>query len=287
MTETAEFDDVGAHVRRVDEDRWIASRFADARGRARLEAVYAFAYEVARVREAATDPLIGEIRLAWWREVIEALEADPAGMRRHLAAQALASAFADPETRPPRAAFEAVLDGRMRELGDAPFVTIAEFGDFAEGTAGAVMRLAASAVLDGAALDPAAHEALGLAGRAWGLTGMVRAFPHHAARGRLLIPDDALAEARTSRHALAAAHDPERARRALAPVISAARLTAAKAWRRRRAIPAQAWPAVGYVALTRGYLRALSQADDPYQPVERPLLWRQLRITASALTGGL
>src|ERR1700741_1474761 len=57
-------------VRAGDKDRWLASLFAPADRRRHLHALYGFTLEVARVRELAREPMAGEIRLQWWREVI-------------------------------------------------------------------------------------------------------------------------------------------------------------------------------------------------------------------------
>ena len=62
----------GAIVRRHDRDRYQTALFAPSDRREALFALYAFNYEVARVREAVTTPMLGQIRLQWWREVIEA-----------------------------------------------------------------------------------------------------------------------------------------------------------------------------------------------------------------------
>ena len=61
--------DLDALVRRVDPDRWLASRYiADVDARADVIALYALNYELSRAAEVASQPLIGEMRLAWWRE---------------------------------------------------------------------------------------------------------------------------------------------------------------------------------------------------------------------------
>jgi phytoene synthase len=66
--------DLDALVRRVDPDRWLASRFiADKAKRAEVVALYALNFELARVGESVSNPLAGEIRLAWWRERLEAI----------------------------------------------------------------------------------------------------------------------------------------------------------------------------------------------------------------------
>lgn len=71
-----------------DPDRWLSSRFvSDARARARLVALYALDGEWARVAGAVSTPLAGEIRLAWWRDAVEAFAAG--GPAEHPALEAL------------------------------------------------------------------------------------------------------------------------------------------------------------------------------------------------------
>ena len=55
--------------------------FAPAARREALFALYAFNYEIARVRETVTQPMLGQIRLQWWRENIAAAFGD--GPVRH------------------------------------------------------------------------------------------------------------------------------------------------------------------------------------------------------------
>ena len=59
-----------ALVRTSDKDRFLASLFAPADARPYLHALYAFANEIARVRAAVREPLPGEIRLQWWRDML-------------------------------------------------------------------------------------------------------------------------------------------------------------------------------------------------------------------------
>src|SRR4051795_4988915 len=58
-------------VRESNKDRFLATLFAPAELRPALHALYAFDIEVARVPTLARQPIAGEIRLQWWREVLE------------------------------------------------------------------------------------------------------------------------------------------------------------------------------------------------------------------------
>ena len=66
---------IDKRVRKVDEDRWISSRYAPAAERRALTALYALAYELARVRLAVSEEGLGLIRYQWWREALAELEA--------------------------------------------------------------------------------------------------------------------------------------------------------------------------------------------------------------------
>src|SRR5579863_10060204 len=57
-------------VRTTDRDRYVATLFAPAEHRDALFALYAFNAEISRVRDVAREPMPGEIRLQWWREVV-------------------------------------------------------------------------------------------------------------------------------------------------------------------------------------------------------------------------
>ena len=155
--------DLDALVRRVDPDRWLASRFiADPKARADVIALYAFNYELARVAGGVSNALMGEIRLTWWREAMDEIAAgQPA--RKHPTVEAVAAAGY------PLSALAEMAEARMADLDAAPFETEGEVLAYLDATAGAVMMLAAWR------LDPKADpHAVQEAARAYGLAGLWR-----------------------------------------------------------------------------------------------------------------
>ncbi|HEY8574582.1 squalene/phytoene synthase family protein [Phenylobacterium sp.] len=151
--------DLDALLKRVDPDRWLSSRFVvDPERRADVVAIYAFDHELARAPKVASNPLLGEIRLTWWREVLdEVFEGRP--VRHHPTAQALGQAVRRHAL--PREPLEAMIDARYRELDPAP-MSEAEALEWARDTAGRAAELAVR-LLDPAADAPAARDA----GAAW------------------------------------------------------------------------------------------------------------------------
>lgn len=59
-----------ALVRENDRDRYLSTLFVPADKRPALFALYAFDIEVSRVAQLVKEPMAGEIRLQWWRDVI-------------------------------------------------------------------------------------------------------------------------------------------------------------------------------------------------------------------------
>lgn len=85
LASAAEFD---ARLKRSDEDRWLASRYAPTADRERLAAIYLLNQELQRTLHAK-EPMLGKIRLQWWRETIEQV-VGAAPVRRHDLAEELA-----------------------------------------------------------------------------------------------------------------------------------------------------------------------------------------------------
>ncbi len=69
--------DLDAQVRAADLDRWLASRFvADEQRRTDLIALYAFEAELMAIPTRVTQPLLAEMRYAWWAEQMEGVFTD-------------------------------------------------------------------------------------------------------------------------------------------------------------------------------------------------------------------
>ncbi len=90
LASSEEFD---ARLKRTDEDRWLATRYAPQAGRERLIAIYLFNQELQRTLHTK-EPMLGKIRLQWWRETLEQV-AGKAPVRRHDLAEELARVTKD------------------------------------------------------------------------------------------------------------------------------------------------------------------------------------------------
>lgn len=262
-------------VRRADPDRYLSALFAPAERRPLLFALYAFNHELAHVGEAVREPMLADIRFEWWREAVEgARDGRP---RAHDVVRALAELFAC--AGPPLELFEAMIAARRGNAGD--FADLAALEAYGDATSGNLMRIAAR-LLDERVPDEALVRH---AGTAYALTGILRALPAHAARGKLHLPRDLLKD-----NGIAIAElRPGTAAPKLAPVIAAiaARARAHHLFARKRPKPRHAMAAVLPAALVPLYARRVIRkgAELLSEAQEIPLYRRQWAMLCAATVG--
>jgi phytoene synthase len=176
---------IGGFARAHDPDRFLCALFAPAERREALFALIALNHELARAREATTNPMAALIRLQWWRDAVEEARAGrPA--RRHEVAGPLHGAITAGQLDPD--ALLDLVDAREAETEEAGFATEQDFVTWLRGTAGGWSAVAGHAL----GADGDAVEVLRGLGAAYGLAGVLRSVPAHAAQGRCLLPVDRL-----------------------------------------------------------------------------------------------
>jgi 15-cis-phytoene synthase len=256
-----------ALLRAHDRDRWLAALFAPIEARRHLHALYAFSYEVSRLRDFVHEPTGGEIRLQWWREAIEG--------ERGAEAQAspVAAALIDTITRfhLPIKAFDNLLAARIFDLYDDPMPDVAAFEAYCGETCSLLFRLA-GLILTGR--DNGGADAAGHAGVAYATTGLLRALPITSARGQVYLPMDVLKQSGVSREDIVGRRDGSNVRVALRVLRDFARghyekaLSAAK--------PDGAAAAFLPLALIPPYLKRLARADyRPFESLVEIAQWRR------------
>lgn len=174
-------------LRDIDRDRYLACLLSPADKRGALAALYAFAAELARVRDLVREPLPGEIRLQYWRDLLSggahgSTDANPvaAGLLQAIDMHRL-----------PREPLLAMIDARLFDLYDDPMESRAMLEGYAGETASALIQLACL-VLDPDAA-PSVAESAGHAGIAQSVAGALMLMHRHRTRGQLYLPLDILA----------------------------------------------------------------------------------------------
>jgi phytoene synthase len=260
----------GERVARLDKDRWLAALYAPEAHRRHLHALWAFSAEIARIRDVVSDPLPGEVRARWWSDML-------AGRRGgegndHPVAACLTDTIR--RFSLPAEAFERLIEARIFDLYDDPMPTLAELEGYCGDTSSALIRLGCLILADGR--DPGGAEAAGHAGLAWALTGLLRAFPFHASRGQVFVPEEILDRHRVDRGSILAGRTTPELLAALAELRGRARTALADTRRVCGSIPAVAIPVFLPISLVEMFLDRMERPGwDPFRdPVEIPQ-WRR------------
>jgi phytoene synthase len=259
-------------VRNADRDRYIATLFAPVHNRDALYALYAFNAEIAHVRDRAREAAPGEIRLQWWREVLQGERHDEA-----MASPVAASLLDTIERhRLPVNAMLALLEARRFDLYDEPMRTIAELEDYALRTGSALIAMAAQI------LGVDAAVAARPAGIASSLTELLTALPGQALRRQLYLPVELLDRHGAHAADVFAQRSSPALNQAAADLRRLARHHLVAAANSLRVLPRQALPAFLPVATVRGSLDRLDRCDifspKAFSPWRRQwLIWRAAR----------
>jgi len=178
---------LAALARRADPDRYLCALFAPAAARPALFGLIAFNHELARAREATRQPVAALIRLQWWRDTLAEVAAGAPPRRHEVAAPLHALIVAGALDA---ATLGRLVDAREAETEPEGIPTRAAFGAYLRATAGG-MALAAAEVVG---VVESAWAPLSRIGAWYGLAGVLRSLPAHAAQGRCLLPGEALSE---------------------------------------------------------------------------------------------
>ncbi|WP_374382808.1 squalene/phytoene synthase family protein [Dongia sp.] len=169
-------------LRKADRDRFLCALAAPAALRSDLGTLYAFNAELAGIADKVTEPMLGHIRLQWWRDALADIEA--ARAHRHHLVQAVAELAARRHLSSQK--LHALIDARERDVEREQLDSLPALEAYAGDTSGALAELALDIALPDAA--PAFRAAARRAGTAYGLVGLARATPHFARQGRVVLP---------------------------------------------------------------------------------------------------
>lgn len=270
----ADYDYCAALLAEGDRDRWLASLFIPEAKRKHVQALYAFSLEMARIRDVISEPRLGEIRLQWWREVLEGERAGE-GAQNPVSAALLETMTA---CRLPAAPLVNLIEARRFDLYADPMPSLNDLEGYCGETCSVLFRLAAMIIGDPAS-DPdaaAIADAAGHAGVAYALTGILRALPWHARRGQCFLPGDVLARHGALPEAAAAGLASPALLAALAELRARAREHLALADAAIARIPGNIRPAFVPLAVTPLYLRAMEKRGyQPFESLIEPPQWRR------------
>ncbi len=268
-------DVVRLSARAAELDRYLAALLAPRQARQDLVALAAFAGEIARIPAFVSEPMVGEIRLQWWREALE--ETDPAISSGHPVADAVRAAARRHEL--PLGLLIGYIDAQAAGLHDEPPADDQALAAHLAKTEGALFELALRIL---GRPDETARAAAHAAGQAYGLARLLVELPALWAQGRTLIPVSRLTAAGLSPADIRAGSEPGRLAPVLAGLAGDARRRLDEARRLGRRLAPAMRAAFLPLAVVEPYLRAFERAGrdplrDPLEilPIRRVwALWR-------------
>jgi 15-cis-phytoene synthase len=261
-----------------DPDRYAAALFVRRSFRRHLLALYAFNVELARVGELVREPQLGEIRLQWWRDVLACACAGEA--RGQPVADALALAVRECDLS--RQSLYDLIEARRFDVSVKIMPDSVALDDYLDETAGALFRLASEVTSSSGGRAEGVRAfapAIRAAGIAYGLTGLMRALPVHAALRRVDVPADALVRRGTSPAEVLAGKTSEGLTDVLAELRETAWVALTSAERHVAILPAAARTAFLPLTLVEPYLSALQRVDPMRQVAEINPLYRLWRLS--------
>ncbi|ALG71515.1 phytoene synthase [Azospirillum thiophilum] len=271
----------GREVRKYDNDHFLTGLFSPAERREAIFALYAFNLEIAKTREVVSEPILGQMRLQFWRDGIESVYGD-GPVPRHGVMDPLVEAARGLGLS--RSLFDRLIDAREADLDDTPPADLACLVNYAEVTGAPLVQLALEilGVRDGAAMAAGRH-----AGIAYALAGILRAAPFLARQRRQLLPDDLMRRHGAKSEDLFAGRSTPELRPVVGEITAVARKHLGEARALRRQVPKAAIPALLPATLADLHLGVIArEGNDVFAPrVLLPNPFRQIRLGWAALRG--
>ncbi|MBV1707771.1 MAG: squalene/phytoene synthase family protein [Hyphomicrobiales bacterium] len=159
---SARSEEIAAGLRRDDPEAWAISLYAPAALRAHVQVLAAFAHELRQISTRVSQPLAGEMRLQWWRDV---LEKPGSGDGVSPLAEALLASVQ--QLRLPVAALVAMIDAHAHDLYGEAFADEAALESYCGASDAALLRLTTLVLAQGG--DPGGAGICGHAGMAAGI----------------------------------------------------------------------------------------------------------------------
>lgn len=174
---------ISNHLREHDKHRFLSSLLMSDDIRTPISVLYAFNAEVSRIRDLIKEPLPGEIRLQWWREVTA-----ESARKEEAAANPLASALNQviDQYGISRSSFDGYCRSRIFDLYDDPMPDKLTYEGYCGETASTLLQWSCQIIDSDIAKTTA--NACGHAGIAQSVAGHLALLPQHIARGQVYIP---------------------------------------------------------------------------------------------------
>ncbi len=170
-------------VRRYDWDRFLLTLFAPLEVREDIYTLLAFNTEISKIAEIVSEPLLGQIRIKWWQDVIDQIyDGRIDGTRGHYIVDHLPKLIQ--KRRLTKSLIDQLIEARSIEFSDWPPKNVEALLRYVHGTSSVLNILLLEIIGKNNGLEEKASD-LGIA---WGLTNLIRAFPAMVRQDRSPLP---------------------------------------------------------------------------------------------------
>ena len=270
-------------VRTHDFTRYASALFVPAPERRALLALHAFNVEICRVHAQVSQPLPGEIRLQWWRDMLAGsghggVEGNPVAAELLLAVRSY---------RLPTERLLRLIEEHQFDLYNDPMPTMAALEGYINDTSSALFSLAA------AVMGPPSGEVEHVArhaGLAQGIVLVTASLPLDASQRRLFVPQQVLAKHGCDPEEVFSGKQTPKLREALDDVLGEANTHLNTAYTLLASVAPEVRPAFLPLAQVKRDLASLMRADnDPFvvrPPSRFKTLWALWRASHSRVFSG-
>ncbi|AMC13355.1 phytoene synthase [Liberibacter crescens] len=192
-------------LRDIDRDRYLACLLSPKEVRNNLATIYRFNAELARVRDMVTNPLTGEIRFQFWKNLFQKNSNDIETEHSSFSKEVLEAIN---KYNLPFQCFLDIIEARIFDLYDAPMNTSQQLELYASRTASNIIQLAVF-ILNREEV-PSLMKAIIHAGIAQSIGGLLLLAGLHRSRGQLYLPLDILVATGLNRETFLLGEDRQR-----------------------------------------------------------------------------
>lgn len=260
-------------LKAADPDRYYASLVIPEARRAAVQSIYAFAAEVASVRERVSDPAPGEIRLQWWDDALTGQ--GHGNVRQNPVADMLLTTIG--EYGLPTVPLQRLIAARRFDLYQDPMPDVTSFEGYAGETVSVLYQYAAMILNDGVPVEEG--DAAGHLGVANAYIGHARAFGYNASHHRIFLPMPLLQAHGVSERQVFLGQAGPGVSSLLEQVADLAREHLAKADTAIAGLPPSLRPAFACAAVLRAELAQLKHVQrQPFTAPPSLPAWRKIAI---------
>jgi phytoene synthase len=269
-------------ARSQDHDRYLCALYAPKDVRNAIMVLLAFNNELAEVNDKVSEPMLGEIRLQWWRDALEDLYKGT--VRKHPVVQSMDEVAM--VKRLDEDVLMGLVDARVPDIYNEQAKSsddlVSHLGDVAGD-----LHVAMGYLLVGDKITDEQQKSLKAVGTAWGLLGLIKACCFQAGVASDKIPDDVLVEAGISRESLYEGHVDHNMVLVIKDLVGKIRLASNEARGLSKLEAKPLLPALLSLRLVNHYLGDWeNNAYDPnYMNKEKGILGRQWTLFKAALFG--